>query len=423
MPHSPFSTGLYRGLNALLPPLSRLSRGRLGEQRGAAARWTAWAEAERPDGTLIWIHGASVGELLAAAPVIRRLRRLEDAPTVVSSHTSRSVAGHPLLLPTARQDYLPLDTPQDTARTLDAVRPDCLVVARGDLWPEFLYQALRRRIPIAIVGGMISARSLKLRFPVHSLYAPLVQAVSWIGAVSPGEADRWRRLGASAEAVVVTGDPRHDEVLEHVTDLRALTPYRAWSRGGPVLVAGSVEPNDLQPLLHAWRAVRREAPAARLLVVPHEPSPALIERITRFAAEAGSPTVVGPEAARSDPEAASWAIHDRVGHLRDLYALGAIAYVGGGFRRARLHSVMEPAALGIPVLTGPRGIDQNDAARLHALGGLVAVSDGVELGRQCRAWLSDPAARMHAGLAARHAIATGAADRSANALMALLKGR
>jgi 3-deoxy-D-manno-octulosonic-acid transferase len=397
-----------------------MSRGRLREQGAATQRWIAWAETHRPSGPLVWVHGASVGELLAAAPVIRRLLRRNGTLTVVASHTSSSVVARPSLLPVSRQDYLPLDSPEDTARTLDAVRPDSVVIARGDLWPGFLRALHARGTPIAVIGAAIAADSHKLRFPALPLYASTVRGVSWIGAVSLEDAERWQRLGVSPDVVEVTGDPRHDEVVERLTDLHAIAPYRAWAGTSPVLVAGSIEPGDLRPLFGAWAGVRDAEPTARLLVVPHDPSAAAIARAVREAAKHDERAVVGSQGLAGTGGTARCAIHDGVGTLADLYALAAVAFVGGGFAKRKLHSVVEPAALAVPVLAGPHAIDDRDAQRLIAGGGLVSGGSASVLGRVWLTWFSDPEARMRAGLAARSALTTGAAERSANAIATLL---
>jgi 3-deoxy-D-manno-octulosonic-acid transferase len=419
MPRPSFPHRLYRSLISILPRAARLGGDRLVEQIDATGRWTAWAEASRPEGPLLWVHGASVGELLTATPVIRRLQRLARL-TVVCSHTSRSVAGRPPPFPTAWTDYLPLDTPQDTARTLDAVRPDCLALSRGDVWPEFLLQAQWRGIPVAVLGGAIGSRSRRLRHPVRSLYASRIRAVSWIGAVSPEDAQRWQRIGARPTTIEVTGDPRHDEVLERVTDLRAIAPYRAWASLGSVLVAGSVELRDLQPLFITWRAVRHDTPAARLLIVPHDPASTTLARVATTAARYGERLLIGADAAAAHLENARCIAHDGFGTLPDLYTLGCAAYVGGGFSRGGVHSVIEPAALGLPILAGPHATDDPDARAMIREGGLVTGGDPERLSRAWRGWVSDPEACARAGLGARRVLSTGAAERSAEAILSIL---
>ncbi len=416
MPRSSFPSGVYRRVSTLLPRLSRLSRGRLRDQGAATQRWVAWAESHRPSGPLVWVHGASVGELHAAAPVVRRLLRRISKLTVVATHTSSSVAAQPLLLPVARQDYLPFDSPEDTARTLDAVRPDCVVIARGDVWPEFLRALHARRVPVAMVGAAIAPGSHKLRFPALSLYASAVRGVSWIGAVSLEDAARWQRFGV----VEVTGDPRHDEVLERLTNLHPTAPYRAWAGSGPVLVAGSLESGDVRPLLAAWGTIRDVEPGARMLAVPHDPSAAVIARVVREAVRCGVPVAVGSQGLAEANGPVGCAIHDGVGSLADLYALATVAYVGGGFARGKLHSVAEPAALAVPIVAGPHATDDRDGRLLHAAGGLLCAGNAMELSKVLRRWLSNPEARIRAGLAARSALTTGAADRNAAAVATLL---
>jgi 3-deoxy-D-manno-octulosonic-acid transferase len=352
--------------------------------------------------------------------VIRRLLSRNAELTAVASHTSSSVAARPSLLPVARQDYLPLDSPEDTARTLDAVRPDCVVIARGDLWPEFLHALHARRVPVAVVGAAIAAGSRKIRFPALPLYASAVRGVSWIGAVSLADAERWQRLGVPSGAVEVTGDPGHDEAVERLTNLHAIAPYLAWAGASPVLVAGSLEPGDIRPLFAAWARVRDAEPAARLLIVPHEPSAGVIARVVREAARHDERAAVGSQGLSDAGGTARCVVHDVVGSLADLYALATVAYVGGGYAKGKLHSVAEPAALALPVLAGQHAADDRDGNLLGAAGGLVSARSATELGSMLEHWMSAPDARIRAGLAARRALATGAADRSAEAVAALV---
>ena len=390
-------------------------------RRGAAARWEAWA-AHRPDAPLVWVHGASVGEALTAEPVVRRLRALGGDLCIVHSYSSPSAAAWPDTLGAARADYLPADTPQQVARTLDALRPALLVFSRGDVWPELALQAAARDIPMAVLGATMRAGSLRLSGPLRSLYAPVLAAVSWIGAASEEDADRWRRAGAPARVIEVPGDPRHDHVLERLTDLSIVAPLRSWADDGAVLVAGSVEPTDERHLLRAAAAVLGADPDARLVLVPHDPAPAALGRLSRRARRAGlmADTCLPGEPA---PAAARCLVAGGTGALYHLYAVATVAYVGGGFRRGGLHAVAEPAAYAVPVLTGPHTRASADARHMAAAGGLAPTGRAEparDIAAAWRRWLEDAGERGTAGLAARRSLSEGAADRTAERLAALL---
>jgi len=425
---TPISLRLYRGASRALAGLP-LTRGRLAEslagRRGAADRWRAWAGEHPAAGPRIWAHAASVGESLTLRPVLARLTAGTAAePEVVHTFTSPSVRRRTDLLASVRSDYLPSDTPADVARTLDALAPALLVVGRGDIWPELLTQAANRGIPVAVVGAAMRPRSLRHTRPVRSLYARVLDSVSWVGAVTPEDAERWRRAGARAEVVEVTGDPRHDEVLERLTDLQAIDPLLPWASGSAVLVAGSVEPADEAPLLAAARSVLGSAPEARILVVPHDGGEAATRRLRARTEQAGLEAEIWT--AGGEPPTTRCVIVGGTGLLFHLYALGTLAYVGGGFSRGKLHAALEPAAYAVPILTGPRVAGAADAERLAELGALVPAQRrdaAASIGTAWMRWLRETPSRTTAGLAARRGLHEGAAARSAEALRALIAAR
>jgi 3-deoxy-D-manno-octulosonic-acid transferase len=248
-----------------------------------------------------------------------------------------------------------------------------------------------------------------------------VAAASWIGAVSSAHAARWIALGARPESVEVTGDPRHDAVVERVTRLDAIAPLRAWAAGRVVLVAGSLEPDDLEPVLFAIRALLAAHERAAAVLVPHDPAPATVARwveATRAAALHPAPWAPGLAV-----PAGRCVVLAAAGMLADLYLLADLAYVGGGFRRGRLHTVLEPAALAVPVMVGPGyGSDDAAAAILRAGGGFALPRRGAgpALWEVCRPLVEDPHVRTAAGLAARGALHQGAASRTARALAQLM---
>jgi len=388
-------------------------------RRGAADRWAAWAERHRSDDPLLWLHAASVGEAVTAEPVVARLRRTTPALQIILTHSSPAVERWEQRL-ADHHDFVPLDEPAECRRALAALDPTLMAFSRGDLWPELVWQAAARGIPVSVFSATVRATSLRLRAPLRSLYAPVLDGVSWIGAASQADADRWMTLGAPRDRVTVTGDTRHDHVLEREVRPDVAAPLRAWATPGTTLVAGSVEPSDDAVLVDAARRVLAERPDARLLLVPHDGSPAERDRLLRAARslpcgvwQPGDPT----------PEAPVVVVEGR-GVLFDLYPVGTATYVGGGFRRGGLHAVVEPAALGLPVIMGPRWRSSGDAVAL------VRAKAGMPLPRRRSAealarWWVRCVADAHlcetVGDAARGALTRGAAARTAEQLAAMLE--
>jgi 3-deoxy-D-manno-octulosonic-acid transferase len=377
-----------------------------------------WAARHRTSAPLVWIHGASVGEALTAQPVVARLRDVQ----VIHTHTSPSVEGWPAPFAAEASDYAPLDEPQPVARVLDALRPSLLAFSRGDLWPELVAAAHARNVPVAVLGAALRPGSRRRHPLLRPLYAAMHGAVSWLGAVSPDDATRWTELGVEPDVVEVTGDPRHDQVLERVTNVQQLADLLAWAQGGPTLVAGSVEPADLPIVLGAARRVLSQHPSARLLLVPHDPDGHTPASVAARCRRHGLDVTLWPDG-HPEPRSRVVVVTAR-GLLYDLYALGFAAYVGGGFREGRLHAVIEPAAYGLPVVVGPAWRGAADADSLVASGGAMALppprAAARALALEWSGWLVDDAERLHAGMAARGALHAGAAAKSACGLLRLL---
>lgn len=410
----------------LAPILHRLPvpRGTLAEslagRREAGARWDAWAAGYRGDRQLIWAHAASVGEQQVLEPVLARLIRARPDLAIVQTHTSPSVLHTAVPTAVCQRDYLPWDEPRAVARTLDALRPRLLLFGRGDLWPELALAASRRSVPIAVVGGTVRPGSLRLR--ARRWLRDLHATVSWLGAASEADADRWARLGVPRTRIEVTGDPRHDRLLERVARLDAWRAVRAWAGDAPVLVAGSTEPSDDAAVTDAVRRLRGTGHGVRTILVPHEPAPRRVAAVCQHLTAAGCEVRVwsGPPGAMPRADAV---VVGAPGLLADLYLAATVAYIGGGFRRGALHAVAEPAVVGVPVIVGPHGERTPDAAELVRAGGAIAVGRdgaGAAMAEIVARLLEHPAERDARGLAARATVSAGAAGRSVRGVLALL---
>ena len=422
----PGTSFLYRsavGLARLAAPAAaaldtKFRRGHQGRV-AATARLQAWARSHRdPARPLAWFHAPSVGEGLQADAVLRRLRRSHPDWQLAYTHFSPSAESLAGRLDVDVADYLPYDTPAAATSLLDALRPDVLVFSKLDLWPELACRAAARRVPVALIAATVRPGSGRLRWPARALLAPGYQAVAAAGAVAAEDADRLATLGVPRERITVPGDPRFDSVLERVSAVAPDDPLFRFGSGGAALVAGSTWPGDEEVLITAFARLRVRRPDARLILVPHEPTADHLFAIENQAAQHGAPHPVRLSAAR---EAVPFLLVDQVGLLAALYGAGRIAYVGGGFHSAGLHSVLEPAAWGCPVLFGPRWKESRDAGLLLNGGGAVALEElgttetAEELCETWERWLADDRERTGRGARALAVIRTGAgaADRTA----------
>lgn len=412
-----------RALAAVAPADGGKLARSLAGRRGLAARLAAWAGAHRdPARPLLWMHAPSVGEGLQARPVLERLRLLPDGPQLAYTHFSASAERFARALPVDVADYLPLDLPREAGAALDALRPTALVFSKLDVWPVLCAEARRRGVRLGMVSATLASGSSRRSGIARALLRDAYASLELVGAIADDDAARLVDVGVRERAIRVTGDTRFDQVWAKAaaTDREGGLVARLRSHR-PTLVAGSTWPADEMPLLDAWRELGDAVPGRRLVIAPHEPTAAHLAPIERWAhrhqlrlarlddADAGEADVV---------------LVDRVGVLGELYALADVAFVGGGFHDAGLHSVLEPAAFGAPVLFGPKFANSREAGLLAGERGGASVPDQRALGELLRHWLVDPASRREAGGAARRFVERnlGAAERS-TALVRELLGR
>jgi 3-deoxy-D-manno-octulosonic-acid transferase len=370
------------------------------------------------------MHAASVGEGLQARAVLDALRALRPEVQLIATRFSASADRLADTMPVDWSGYAPYDRPDDVARALEATRPDLLVFAKLDVWPELATGAAASGAGVALVAGSVDPGSARLGWPARAVARRGYAVLDRIAAIDPGDARRLARLGADPSRTEVTGDPRVDSVLHVIDCAEQEPPFRLTSDPPRTLVAGSTWPRDEVVLLDALVRVRQQCPDARLVLVPHQPESGSLARLE--AAIAGRQLT----SARWNGEPATSAVVlvDRIGVLSRLYPLGAIAYVGGGFGRRGVHSVLEPAGWSRPVIIGPRDRGVRDARLLGEAGALVRLPEreaaSAMAAQWCR-WLDDPAAAHAAGLAAHRALDgdRGAARRSALMLLDLLDQR
>jgi 3-deoxy-D-manno-octulosonic-acid transferase len=377
---------------------------------------------------LVWFHASSVGEGLQAESVLTQLRGLRPHAQWVYTHFSPSAESFARRLPVDAADYLPYDTRRASELLLDALAPDLLVFSKLDLWPELATQAAARGVAVAIIAATVSRGSGRLRWPARSLLHPGYAVVSAAAAISSEDGERLALLGVAQDRIRVTGDPRFDSVMQRVRQVQPDDPLLRWGEGAPTLVAGSTWPEDEAVILEAFAHLQRQRFAPRLVLVPHEPTAAHLVAVERAAVRAG---LMRPVRLSHAGAGAPLVLVDRVGVLATLYGAGSMAYVGGGFGRAGLHSVLEPAAWGVPVVFGPRWHDSRDAELLLQAGAAEALRErdprkaAESLARLWQGWLVSDAQRSIQGRRARHVVESGlgAAQRSAELLDRLISSR
>ena len=365
-------------------------------------RFALGLPALKPGG--IWVHAVSVGESIAAAPMIRALmQRHPGLPITVTCMTpTGSERIRALFGDQVQHCYLPYDLPWAAARFLDRARPVLGVIMETELWPNHIHQCAKRGIPVTLANARLSERSARGYARFAGLTRPMLEEMSWIAVQTEAEAERFRQLGARPECVSVTGSIKFDLTID------------------PELLARAAD------LRNQWQARHRQLlekhPDALLLLVPRHPERfgPMFELCQRegFRTQRRSTG----ELVTADTQVL---LGDTMGELLFLYALADVAFVGGSLVPNGGHNLLEPAALGKPVLSGPHLFNFLEiAAQLREVGALREVADAPSLAVGVAALWDEPASaeRMaEAGLGVMKAN-QGALERLLEGLGRLIKG-
>lgn len=354
----------------------------------------------------IWIHAVSVGEVAATIPLLRRLRAIRSEPFLVTTTTptGREQARHHLG-DAVSLCYAPLDLPHCVRLLLDRVRPRLLILIETELWPNLIEECHRRAIPVVLINGRLSAASAGRYALLKPLAKTMLRQLTWVAAQTEPDARRFQDLGVQSDHLHVTGSLKFDVVVPDQSIDQARTHRIALAGTRPIWIAASTGIGEEQQVLDAFGIVRGALPEALLVLVPRHPHRAaeigrLCERsgfvVQRHAL--GSTTTATVNAATN----AEVYLLDTVGELMAFYAISDVAFVGGSMNGAGGHNVLEPAALGVPVLVGPDTHNFDEITRLLVdAGGAQRVLDAQELGVAVTRMLCDGERRSRVGAAAR----------------------
>ncbi|WP_210556723.1 MULTISPECIES: lipid IV(A) 3-deoxy-D-manno-octulosonic acid transferase [unclassified Pseudomonas] len=326
----------------------------------------------------IWVHAVSVGESIAAAPMIRALlQRYPQLPITVTCMTPTGSERIQALFanePRIQHCYLPYDLPCAAARFLDHAKPKLAVIMETELWPNHIHQCAKRGIPVALANGRLSERSARGYGRFTKLTAPMLAEMSFFAVQTEAEAQRFRDLGARPQTVEVTGSIKFDltidpQLLQRAHELRG--QWQALER--PVWIAASTHEGEDEVVLDAHRRLLANYPNALLILVPRHPE--RFNSVFELCQREGFATVRRSTGANVEADT-SVLLGDTMGELLFLYALADSAFVGGSLVPNGGHNLLEPAALAKPVLSGPHLFNFLDiAAQLREAGALAEVDD------------------------------------------------
>ncbi len=351
----------------------------------------------------IWLHAVSMGEVNAAMPLIDALmRRYQGATMVITTVTPtgservRRVYGDRVV-----NLYLPYDLPASIRRFLDRIRPRLAVIMETEIWPNLFFQCEARAIPLVIANARLSEKSLRGYGPIRPLARQALAGARYIAAQSATDATRLAELGAPSDRLGVIGNLKYDmtvpaHLIEQARGMRV-----GWGARRPVWIAASTHDGEELPVLKAQAEVLRRFPDALLLIVPRHPE--RFKPVAQACRSFGFVTRTRSEDVAASSDTQCFVI-DTLGELLDFYAAADVAFVGGSLVPIGGHNVLEPAALGVPIVVGPYLFNFAEiSASLIDAGAALQIVDGDELGAAITHLFADEVLRTRIGHAAQAA--------------------
>lgn len=350
----------------------------------------------------IWLHAVSVGETLAAVPLVKALqekypqhRLMVTCMTPTGSERIKAAFGD-----SVDHSYMPYDTPDAVARFLNRLKPKMLIIMETELWPNTIAACQSRDIPVILANGRLSARSAKAYHRISSVVQPMLSGISAVAAQHKDDGERFTQLGLPLSALAVTGNIKFDLSLDQAVQDRAAALSKQWHCGSnrPVFLAASTHRGEDEIILQAFGQIKQQIDNALLVLVPRHPE--RFNQVGELCAAAGF--TLARRSAGDKVEAADVLLGDTMGELMVFFGACDVAFVGGSLVATGGHNMIEPAAWGVPVLTGPHLFNFTEASQLLlAADGMLVCNDAAELAEQCIALLGNKERRQEMGNAAR----------------------
>lgn len=389
--------------------------------------WRRWPERfgffvpPDPPGSIV-VHAVSMGEVNACASLVREIGAcFPNSPLCLTSMTPTGSARiRDLFANSVCHVYAPLDLPGAVRRFFDRVRPRLLIITETEIWPNLYHEAHSRGIPIIVVNARVSDHSINSYRRLRPLTGAALGCVSVIAAQSEQDAARMTEIGASKSRVSVTGNLKFDLDLPSGLRQQGDALRRAWGSDRMVLTAGSTHEDDEAPLLAAFGNLLKTCPLALLVLVPRHPE--RFGRAAQLARSAGLSVTTYSENPVC-PQNTQCYVIDYMGDLLKYYAACDVAFVGGSMGDVGGHNVLEPAALGKPVVVGQHTSNIKDIVRrLVDDLGAIQVRNEQELGDALRRLFQEPELRDRMGQAGLGLVNSGrgAVQRTMDLVKALL---
>jgi 3-deoxy-D-manno-octulosonic-acid transferase len=353
----------------------------------------------------IWVHAVSLGEVTAAAPLIRALRARHPTLAIVLTTATPTGRARALSLfgETIGVRFLPYDTPGSMRRLFRRIRPRVAIIMETELWPNLFHQCRRRGIPVVLANARLSPRSVVRYRRFGALFRDVFAGNTLVAAQSAADAERFVAIGADPARTRVVGNLKFDIVVDAAVLAQGRRLRTEYWPDRPVWIAGSTHPGEEELVLAAHALVQADVPGTLLVLVPRHPErfQAVADLLKRGGVRFERRSSDNP--VRSDAQVL---LVDTVGELASLYASVDVAFVGGSLVPVGGHNLLEAAALGVPVITGPsHGNAREVATLLLAEGAALQVGGAAELAQVVQQLLTDTDRRRRVGASGLHVVA------------------
>jgi 3-deoxy-D-manno-octulosonic-acid transferase len=343
----------------------------------------------------IWIHAVSVGESMAAIPLIKLLQqRYPDIPITVTNETLTGAERIRVELgESVTQLYFPYDLPLILRKFFKALQPKLLILLETELWPNLLVTCQLYQVPVVLVNARLSERSAKSYRRILPIIRKMLKSIDVIAAQFQADADRFIALGFPAEKIQVTGSLKFDLTLPLQLTEQAQLWRKIWGEKRLVWIAASTHPGEEELILQAFTEARRFYPSLLLVSIPRH-----VDRVPQLEQLYNSQAykiIKRSEQNESEVGDVDVFIGDTMGELLIFYAAADIAFIGGSLVEKGGQNPLEPAAIGLPLLTGPYTFNfETITEQLKQRNVEIQVTNAKELAEQVIALLSDPARRQ-----------------------------
>ena len=351
----------------------------------------------------IWVHTVSVGESIAAAPLVKRLISLYPEHTIVVT----------TMTPTGSQQvkklygdavyhvYAPYDLPDAINRFLSTIKPDLAIFMETEIWPNTIAACHKRNIPTLLANARLSERSARGYKRIGTLTRVMLQQLSFIAAQSEDDARRFAELGFPRARLQVTGTLKYDLKVPTSIKEEGRALREQWLAGrsekARIFIAASTRKGEDEQIIEAFKALRKTLPDTLLLLVPRHPE--RFNQVYELVRSEGFEVVRRSSGETITPDT-NVLLGDTMGELLRMYATADIAFVGGSLVETGCHNPLEPAALGLPVITGPHVFNFTEVVgTLEKAGALAIVSNSQELAKHVQTVLTNTSVAQAASMA------------------------